>query len=98
MAYSATVLKVMIASPSDVRAERQAVQALMHEWNAIHSRSRSQVLLPLAWESNSAPALGSRAQDVINRQLTKDSDLIVAVFWTRLGTPTDVAAVAQSKR
>lgn len=92
MPYIATVLKVMIASPSDVRQERQAAHALIHEWNAIHSQSRGQVLLPLAWENNSAPALGSRPQDVINRQLTKDSDLRVAMFWTRLGTPTGVAA------
>ena len=91
MPYTARVLKVMIASPSDVRHERQAVHALMHEWNAIHSQSRGQVLLPLAWENNSAPAFASRPQEVINRQLTSESDLIVAIFWTRLGTPTGVA-------
>ena len=39
-----TVLNVMIASPSDVRQERQAAHALIHEWNAIHSQSRGQVL------------------------------------------------------
>jgi hypothetical protein len=91
--YTATVLKVMIASPADVRHGRQAAHALIHEWNAIHSHShsRSQVLLPLAWENNSAPAFASRPQGVVNRQLTNESDLIVAIFWTRLGTPTGVA-------
>ena len=28
---------------------------------------------------------------MVNRQLTNESDLIVAIFWTRLGTPTGVA-------
>ena len=31
MPYAATVLNVMIASPSDVRLERQAAHALIHE-------------------------------------------------------------------
>jgi Domain of unknown function (DUF4258) len=51
-------------------------------------------LLPLAWENNSAPAFAFRPQEVINRQLTNASDLIVAIFWTRFGTP---AAVAPSR-
>ena len=35
--------------------------------------------------------MGERAQAIINRQIVKDSDLVVAIFWTRIGTPTGVA-------
>lgn len=91
MSYAATVLKVMIGSPSDVQKERRTTHSAIHEWNAIHSQNRRQVLMPLAWEHNSAPALDGRPQAVINRQLTKDSDLLVAIFWTRLGSPTGTA-------
>lgn len=88
MPYTATVIKVMIASPSDVRPERSLAQTVIHEWNAIHSNDRRFVLLPLAWETHSSPAMGARAQEVINTQLVADSDLLVAIFWTRRGTPT----------
>ena len=36
--------------------------------------------------------MGDRPQAVINKQVLKDCDLLVAVFWTRLGSPTGEAA------
>jgi hypothetical protein len=92
MPYIATVLKVMIASPGDVATERGVAEEVIHGWNAVHSQDRRTVLLPVAWETHAVPALGERAQAIINRQLVRDSDLLVAIFWTRIGTPTGAAA------
>ena len=86
--YQATVYSVMIASPSDVAAERSAVRNVIAEWNAVHSRSRSAVLLPVGWETHSSPEMGGHPQDILNEQILEHSDLLVGVFWTRLGTPT----------
>jgi hypothetical protein len=36
--------------------------------------------------------MGDRPQAIINKQLLQDADLLVAVFWARLGSPTGVAA------
>ena len=91
MAYRATVLKVMIASPGDVANERRVARDVVHEWNAVHSLDRKTVLVPVAWETHASPAMGERAQQIINKQLLSDSDLLVAIFWTRLGTPTGAA-------
>lgn len=49
------------------------------------------MLLPCAWETHASPAMGDRAQAIINKQLLKQCDLLVAVFWTRLGSPTGQA-------
>jgi hypothetical protein len=62
------------------------------DWNAVHSRDRCIVLQPVMWETHSSPAMGDRAQAIINRQILRDADLLVAIFWTRLGTPTGEAA------
>jgi hypothetical protein len=86
--FSATVITVMIASPGDVQTERDAIRGVIHEWNAIHARDRKVVLLPTAWETNSAPSMDDRAQGVLNKQLLSNCDLLVGVFWSRLGTPT----------
>jgi hypothetical protein len=43
------------------------------------------------WETHSTPEMGSRPQAIINRQLLDKCDLLVAVFWTRLGSPTEAA-------
>ena len=88
MPYSAEVYKVMIASPSDVATERQVIRDVVNEWNAIHSEDRAAVLMPVGWESHASPQMGIRPQEVINRQVLKDCDLLVAAFWTRIGSPT----------
>jgi hypothetical protein len=88
MPYRATVYRVMVASPGDVSAERRVVADVIHEWNAIHSDDRRMVLMPVRWESHAAPEMGDRPQAVINRQILQDCDLLVAMFWTRLGSPT----------
>jgi hypothetical protein len=88
MSYSATVFKVMIASPSDVPAERNVIREVIAEWNAVNADQRKVVLLPVGWETHSSPLLGERPQAQINRQVLKGCDLLIGVFWTRLGTAT----------
>jgi hypothetical protein len=88
MPYDARIFHILIASPSDVADERQAITDLIHEWNAVNSRERRVVLLPLRWETHASPELGSDPQTVINRQVADHCDMVVGVFWTRLGTPT----------
>ena len=91
MTFHASCITVMIASPSDVVRERAIARDVAYEWNAIHSRSRGQVLLPVGWESHAVPAMGERPQAIINKQVLKDSDILVAIFWTRLGSFTGKA-------
>lgn len=91
MSYNAKVIEVMIASPSDVREERQIILETILDWNSAHSRDRKTVLTPIAWEKDSAPEMGNRPQAIVNSQITKYADLLVAVFWTRLGSPTGKA-------
>lgn len=88
MAYQATVLNVMIASPSDVIEERQLVRDAIYEWNAIHSKQFGVMLNPVGWENNVAPQMGSRPQEIINKSILNDSDILIGIFWTRLGSPT----------
>lgn len=88
MPYRASTFRVMIASPSDVDVERRLTTEVVYEWNAVNSTNRGIVLLPVAWETHASPELGERAQGVINRQVLKDCDLLVALFWTRIGSPT----------
>lgn len=81
----------MVASPSDVPQERVIVRDVIAEWNAIHAKDRKTVLMPLGWETHATPEMGDRPQSIINGQLLKDADLLVAMFWTRIGSPTGVA-------
>ncbi len=91
MAFNAITYRVLIASPSDLAEERAAVAATITEWNAQHAAAESVVLLPVAWETHATPATGVRPQGEINRQLVDDADILVGMFWTRMGAPTGVA-------
>ena len=88
MPYSASVFNVLIASPSDVPAERVAIAEALYDWNALNSQQIGYVLLPVKWESHSAPAMGDRPQAIINDQVVRNCDMLVGAFWTRLGSPT----------
>lgn len=92
MTYRANVIKVMIASPGDVATERQIIREVLFEWNSMHSEDKELVLLPIGWDTHSPPQMGDRPQAIINKQILKDCDLLVAAFWTRVGTPTGKSA------
>ncbi len=92
MPFINTAFRVAIASPGDVREERRIIREVIHDWNAAHSETRGIVLLPVGWESNTTPLMGGRAQELINSQIIRSADLLVAAFWTRLGTPTGSSA------
>jgi hypothetical protein len=49
------------------------------------------MLLPVIWERDATPEMGDRPQGIINRQLVDAADVLIGVFWTRLGTPTSEA-------
>jgi nucleoside 2-deoxyribosyltransferase len=88
----ATVLEVLIASPGDVAAARDLIEDTLHDWNAAHSRTSGVVLQPIRWETHARPEMGDRPQAIINRQIVDSADLLIGVFWTRLGTDTGVAS------
>ncbi len=92
MAYQATVVPVMIASPGDVTDERDVIRAVIHDWNDINAKASRVMLAAVGWDTHSSPELGARPQELINERILKDCDLLIGVFWTRLGTPTGKAA------
>lgn len=88
MSYQANIYQVIIASPEDVPRERQLAREIVYEWNDINSSDKKICLLPVGWEHNSSPEMGGRAQDFINKQILENSDLLIGIFWTRIGSPT----------
>lgn len=91
MSYDAKVFRILIASPTDVEEEREIAVKTIQEWNDLNSAERQIVLLPLRWETHTAPEYGKRPQEVINRQMVDHCDLVIGVFWTRIGSPTGMA-------
>src|ERR1035441_9246526 len=85
-------LRIVLASPGDVSAEREVVAALVSETDGTICRN---LIPPLAlelrrWETDSYPGLHLEGpQGIIDDRLRIDqSDIVVGVFRRRFGTPT----------
>lgn len=84
----ATVLKVLIASPSDVAEEREAVASAIDEWNANHHEQTGMMLHAVRWQTHSYPVAGDRPQALLNKQIVDTAHFLIGIFGSRLGTPT----------
>jgi hypothetical protein len=91
----------MITSPKDVTEECELARQAVYEWNALHAYSKKIVLDPTGWKTHSAPLMGGRPQEIINKQVLEHADLLIGIFWTRIGTSTgqeDSGTVEEIKR
>ncbi len=86
--YDAKVLEVFIASPSDTTEQRAAIHDAVVRWNETEPRHLGVVLLPVMWETHTYPDLSAPAQPVINKQVVDQADVVIATFWTSLGSRT----------
>ena len=86
--YQANCYNVMIVSPSDVQEERKIIRDVLYQWNEQNSRFRNIVFSVLGYDINACPDSGAHPQESLNHQLLEAADIIIAVFWTKLGTPT----------
>jgi hypothetical protein len=57
-------------------------------------------LQPVMWETDAAPGLEGRAQEMINKNLVSKSHLLIAVFRSRIGSPTgkDISGTVEEIR
>lgn len=88
MARSETVVSVFVASPADVSPERDALEHIVSELNRSWSQTLNLRFELIRWESNAYPGIGDYPQEVINRQVGLDYDVLIAIFWSKVGTPT----------
>ena len=89
MQIESKVYRIFIASPSDIKDEREIVRKQIAYWNSLHAISYQMFLHPVDGE-DSVPSLDKRGQAIINK-LVDDCDFLIGIFWTRLGTRTPEA-------
>ncbi|GAB6391443.1 MAG: DUF4062 domain-containing protein [Treponematales bacterium] len=83
---------IAISSPSDVPEERAACERVIQEWNTEHGDYSPIILQPLRWERDVGAGLtGQPAQKTINEKMVKKAALLIGIFGSRIGTPTENA-------
>ncbi len=85
---NATILRIFVASPSDVNEERAAVEQVVTELNHLWSKTLGVFLEVVRWETHAYPGVGVDSQDVINQEVGDEYDIFLGMMWARFGTAT----------
>ncbi|HKI01522.1 MAG TPA: hypothetical protein VKK31_06040 [Thermoanaerobaculia bacterium] len=80
--------RCLLISPSDVDEERKSLVEVVLNWNAHVGKVLGTRVELVRWESHSAPDVRASPQEILNHQLVSDCHFGIALFWSRLGTPT----------
>jgi hypothetical protein len=91
------LIRVFVASPGDVKPERDSLEAVIEELQLIFDEllpEKDLRLKLLRWEKDTYPSMLPRlrggAEPVIDEEIGK-FDVFVGIMWQRFGTPTDDA-------
>ena len=84
------ILRVVVASPSDVQAERDLLPGVLDELNRSVAAERGLLLELHRWETDAYPGFHPEGpQGLIDPVLkVEDCDILIGIFWKRFGTPT----------
>lgn len=89
MAVRLTILRLVLASPSDVESEWSVVRRVVGELNDGLAEELGFRLAIANWRTDTYPGFhveGPQGQVDATLRI-EDSDLLVAIFWTHFGTP-----------
>jgi hypothetical protein len=83
------ILRIVVASPSDVQNERETLPKVLSELNRGIAADRGIQLEMCRWETDAYPGFHPEGpQGLIDPTLRiEDCDVLIAIFWKRFGTP-----------
>ncbi|MFL5626421.1 MAG: site-specific integrase [Ktedonobacteraceae bacterium] len=83
-------LRVVVASPGDVKPERDVVKVVATELNQDIAAEYGLYIRISRWETDAFPGFHAEGpQGLIDLVLQiEDCDLLIGIFWKRFGTPT----------
>jgi len=85
------VIKILVASPSDTKGERESCLRVFEELNRGIGDKQDFVIEERMWEHNTRPSIGEYSQAVINEQLGDDYHVFVGIMNNKFGTETKKA-------
>lgn len=88
MPKALTRYTVLLSAPGDAAHECEVADDELQKINRTHSGETGIEFYPMDWRRDSRADSGDEPQKLLNRQIVEDSDIILAIFRERFGTPT----------
>src|ERR1700680_239228 len=85
---SVGLIHMTLCGPTDVAKEIALAAEAINDWNCQHGEQRGFWVKHQHWSTDSYPDAQETGQGAINKQLIDSTDILVAIFWSRIGTPT----------
>lgn len=84
------ILRVVVASPGDVQAERNTLPQIIEELNRGIAGERNVMLVLSRWETDAHPGFNPKGPQGLIDPILKieDCDILIGIFGKRFGTPT----------
>ena len=79
----------LLSCPSDVESDINIILEVVNDVNHTIGEANYINIVPLFWKRDAIPSAGDSAQNIINKQVLEEADGVIALFWTKFGTPTD---------
>lgn len=80
---------LLISCPGDAVESVETIKEVVDEFNQQFSDTLGILIRCRYWKDSSYSESGGKPQDLLNKQIVYPSDLAVAVFKNRFGSPTD---------
>jgi hypothetical protein len=98
--HQADIIRVVVASPSDVQAERDALSGVVDELNHGIAGDRGLQFGITRWKDDAYAGFHPRGpQGLIDAILRiEECDVFIGIFWRRFGTPVYDAGFGDGTR
>lgn len=83
------IYDIVISCPTDVDDERTVIENVVNDFNRTIGINLGINLNIKHWTTDSYAQSGGTAQELLNKQFINESDMIICIFWGRMGTPTE---------
>ena len=84
-----TIYDLLISCPGDVTGYLQLIKEAVDNFNKLYGSLNNIQVSIKHWSTDSFPESGDKPQELLNKQIVRECDAAVAIFWTRFGTATD---------
>lgn len=89
MSTKVTAYDLLVSCPSDVMEYVQKIENEVHSFNNFFGHSNNIVVRTRHWSRDAYSEFGKHPQELLNTQIVDSSDLVIGIFWTRFGNPTE---------
>ncbi|TVL68257.1 hypothetical protein [Brachyspira hyodysenteriae] len=87
--HNVTVYSLLISCPSDIKKEVEIIRNVVEKLNKKLIITNDIMIKILYWKDDVAPEIGEEdGQSIINNQIVKNADAVIAIFWKKVGSKT----------